>query len=121
VICVTVELLAACLLLLGSMRLLRTTLTEQAAYQTAQITALLDQSIAVPLSQRDYAALQETLNHVRSDDAIVYLVLWDHRDKLAVASGWSPTTPLPPRDLGDIDLDRPLEYAKRVHSFYNEV
>lgn len=106
VICVTVELLAACLLLLGSMRLLRTTLTEQAAYQTAQITALLDQSIAVPLSQRDYATLQETLNHVRSDDAIVYLVLWDHRDKLAVASGWSPTMPLPARDLGDIDLDR---------------
>jgi len=101
-----VQLAAAAVLLLGSIGLLQRTLTAQATDQTRQIGALLDQAIAAPLAQRDYATLQQTLDLVRNDDPIRYLVLLDHRGKLVVASGWEPTRPRPPRDQGGIDLDR---------------
>jgi diguanylate cyclase (GGDEF)-like protein len=101
-----VQLAAAAVLLLGSIGLLQRTLTAQASDQIRQIGALLDQAIAAPLAQRDYATLQQTLDLVRNDDPIRYLVLLDHRGKLVVASGWEPTRPLPPRDQGAIDLDR---------------
>lgn len=101
-----VQLAAAAVLQLGSIGLLQRTLTAQATDQTRQIGALLDQAIAAPLAQRDYATLQQTLDLVRNDDSIRYLVLLDHRGKLVVASGWEPTRPRPPRDQGRIDLDR---------------
>lgn len=101
-----VQLAAAAVLQLGSIGLLEHTLSAQAADQTRQVGTLLDQAIAAPLAQRDYATLQQTLDLVRNDDPIRYLVLLDHRGKLVVASGWEPTRPLPPRDQGRIDLDR---------------
>lgn len=101
-----VQLAAAAVLQLGSIGLLERTLSAQAADQTRQVGTLLDQAIAAPLAQRDYATLQQTLDLVRNDDPIRYLVLLDHRGKLVVASGWEPTRPLPPRDQGRIDLDR---------------
>ncbi|WP_338416164.1 diguanylate cyclase [uncultured Sphaerotilus sp.] len=101
-----VQLAAAAVLQLGSIGLLERTLSAQAADQTRQVGTLLDQAIAAPLAQRDYATLQQTLDLVRNDDPIRYLVLLDHRGKLVVASGWEPNRPLPPRDQGRIDLDR---------------
>jgi hypothetical protein len=88
------------------MRLLERTLIDQASNETSQVMALLDQAIAAPLAQRDYAAIQQTLDLVRSDATIVYLVLYDHRGRIIAASGWDPARPLPARDKGDIDLDR---------------
>lgn len=68
--------------------------------------ALLDQALATPLAQRDYATVQQTLDLVRSPQAINYLALFDHRNQLVATSGWDAARPLPPRDVGDIDLDR---------------
>jgi diguanylate cyclase (GGDEF)-like protein len=104
--CVLVQLAAAALLVFGSTRLLQRTLIEQAASETRQVMALLDQAIAAPLAQRDYAALQQMLDLVRSDAAINYLVLCDHRGKVVAASGWDAAQPLPPRDNGVVDLER---------------
>lgn len=104
--CVLVQLAAAALLVFASTRLLQRTLIEQAASETRQVMALLDQAIAAPLAQRDYAALQQMLDLVRSDASINYLVLSDHRGKVVAVSGWDAAQPLPPRDNDVVDLIR---------------
>ncbi len=103
---VVVQLAAGAALQLSSMRLLQGTLVEQAAVETRQVLALLDQAIAAPLAQRDYATLQQTLDLVRSDAAIHYLVVTDHRGQPVASAGWDAARPLPPRDTGEIDLRR---------------
>ncbi len=106
VACALVQLAAAAALILGSERLLQRTLTEQATAHVSQLVTILDETIAVPLAQRDYATLQQTLERLRSEGTINYLVLSDHRGKLIGASGWDTTKPLPPRDGDGMDLDR---------------
>ena len=104
--CVLVQLTAGALLVIDSTRMLERTLLEQARSETRQVITLLDQAIAAPLAQRDYATLQQTLDLIRTDDSINYLVLWDHRGKTVAVSGWNTARELPPRDRGDIDLER---------------
>lgn len=104
--CVLVQLAVMVAVALASSRLLQQTLAERMADQVHQVTALLDQVIAAPMAQRDYAPLQQSLDLVRSESSINYLVLWDHRNRQVAASGWDTTKPLPPRDSGAPDLDR---------------
>jgi diguanylate cyclase (GGDEF)-like protein len=104
--CVVVEVAATAMALMGSAHLIQTTLKEQATVQAQEVLALLDQALATPLAQRDYATVQQTLDLVRSPQAINYLALFDHRNQLVAISGWDAVRPLPPRDAGDIDLDR---------------
>ena len=104
--CVLLQLAAAAVLVVASSRLLQRSLVEQARFETRQLLALLDHAIAAPLAQRDYATLQQTLDLVRNDAAINYLVLWDHRGRVVATSGWDPATPLPPRDEAEPDLER---------------
>ncbi|HPU50437.1 MAG TPA: EAL domain-containing protein [Burkholderiaceae bacterium] len=106
VACVLVQSLACVLVVFASTRLLQRTLLEQARSESATIAVLLDQAIAAPLAQRDYATLQQTLDLVRSDHSIRYLALSDHRGKRVVSSGLGPDQPLPPRDAGEIDIER---------------
>lgn len=106
VACVLVQLVAAALLVYSSARLLQRTLIDQARFETQQVVALLDHALAAPLAQRDYATLQQTLDLVRRDDAINYLVLKDHRGTVVATSGWDDSRPLPPRDVGEVDLER---------------
>jgi diguanylate cyclase (GGDEF)-like protein len=107
VACVLVQLVAAALVLLGSTQLLQRALLDQASSQAKQIVALLDYAIAAPLAQRDYATLQQSLDLIRSDESITYLVLSDHRGKLIATAGWDAARPLPSRDDKGIDLERP--------------
>lgn len=95
--CVAVQLAATAALVLGSTRLLQRGLVEQAQAETRQLVALLDQAIAAPLAQRDYATLQQTLDLVRKDVSIRYLVLRDHRGTVIASSGWDLAQPLPAR------------------------
>ncbi len=104
--CVLVQLLAALLTLAANHRLLQQALRGNAESQVRQSAALLEQAIATPMAQRDYATLQQTLDQIRRDAPITYLVLFDHRDRPVAASGWDLARPLPPRDRGEIDLDR---------------
>ncbi len=104
--CVLVELVAAALVLSSSTSLLQQALREQATAQAMQALALLDQAVAAPLAQRDYATAQQTLDMVRKSGSIRYVVLFDHRDKQVAASGWDARLPLPRRDTGEVDLDR---------------
>lgn len=106
VACALLQLFLAGLLLLGSSQILRRTLSDQATYQTRQVSALLDQSIGIPFAQRDYATLQQTIEGVVSDKSINYLVLFDHRGRKVASAGWDPARPLPPRDGDEVDLQR---------------
>ncbi|MBK8335896.1 MAG: EAL domain-containing protein [Sterolibacteriaceae bacterium] len=103
---VAMQLIATALILLGTKQLLLRVLIDQATSQTRQIVALLDQAIAAPLAQRDYATLQQTLDLIRRDKSVRYLVLRDHRDKVVATSGWDEASTLPARDTDVIDLDR---------------
>ncbi|MEP7207322.1 MAG: EAL domain-containing protein [Casimicrobiaceae bacterium] len=104
--CVVVELGATLLVMAGSARLMSRTFAEQAATQTGQLIRLLDQALAAPLAERDYASVQQMLELLRTPDGIQYLVLHDHRARTIASVGWDPAQPLPPRDEGGIDLDR---------------
>ena len=104
--CLLVQAVAALVMAFASTRMLERGLVEQSQAQMRQTQELLEQAIAAPLAQRDYATLQQTLDLVRDDATIRYLVLVDPRGKTIVASGWDESRPLPPRDLGAPDLDR---------------
>ena len=105
--CVLVQVAATGLVLVGSTRLMQRTQGEQATQQAAEVILLLDQALAAPLAQRDYATVQQTLDLLRRPQAITYLVLCDYRGKVIAASGWDTSQPLPARDVaGDIDVDR---------------
>jgi diguanylate cyclase (GGDEF)-like protein len=105
--CVGVELVVASVLLTSSTRLLQQALREQATAQAQQVLAIANEAVTAPLVQRDYATLQQTLTLMRSGgEGISYLALFDHRDKQVAITGWDTAQPLPPRDSGDIDLNR---------------
>ena len=105
--CVLVQVAATALVLVGSTRLMQRTLGEQATQQAAEVISLLDQALAAPLTQRDYATVQQTLDLLRRPQAITYLVVCDYRGKIIAASGWDTARPLPARDVaGNIDVDR---------------
>ncbi|MEP6971079.1 MAG: EAL domain-containing protein [Betaproteobacteria bacterium] len=106
VACVAIEMLAIALIWIGAARLMRHALEVQATAQAQEVLSLLEQTLAAPLAQRDYATVQQTLDLVRQPQGIQYLVLFDQRNRQIAISGWDPQKPLPPRDSGAIDLDR---------------
>ncbi len=107
VACVAVEIFAIALVWTGAARLMQHALEDQATAQSQEVLGLLEQALAAPLAQRDYATVQQTLDLVRHPQAIHYMVLFDHANRQIASSGWDPLKPLPPRDSGAIDLDRP--------------
>ncbi|MGJ9419871.1 diguanylate cyclase domain-containing protein [Massilia sp. CMS3.1] len=104
--CALIQLFASGMLWIGSSEILKHTLADQATYQNHQVSVLLDQSIAIPLAQRDYATLQQTIERVVSRESINYLVLFDHRGRVVASAGWNPALALPARDGMQLDLDR---------------
>jgi len=109
------------LLLSNGLNLLQRELLHQGELRINEFIALADASLASPLSQRDYATLQQTLDQIRQSSAIKYVVLLDHRGSTVAASGWADARPLPPVDdgLGSVDLDRAdhCVHAERALAF----
>lgn len=108
VACVTVPGLVTLALVWLATNLLEQTLARQAQAQARQIVSLLQQTVAAPMAQRDYATLQQSLDLLRADQTLDYLVLRDHRDRTVAASWPGPAgdAGLPPRDGPMPDLDR---------------
>jgi len=92
---VVVEAVMLALLVSNSLRLMETSLVEQAEVQLRQVAPLLNASLAAPLVQRDHATIREILRESRHRDAIGYLVLFDAENKLVAAEGWDMSQPLP--------------------------
>ena len=104
--CVVVMMITTALSLAGSTQLMKRVLSEQAMAQARDVVAVLERGLEAPLAQRDDITVQQLLDGVKHTQTIDYLVLFDHRERLIAASGWDPKQPLPPRDAGDIDLNR---------------
>lgn len=105
---VLVQLAMLALLISNGVQLLQRELLHQGALRIAEFEALADASLVAPLSQRDYATLQQTLDQIVMSNAIKYLVLLDHRGTPIASSRWPVQRPLPPVDgpLDRLDLDR---------------
>lgn len=105
VACVLVEFGAMLLVLIGGSRLMQHTLEQQAEAQAREVMHMLGQALVAPLVERDLATVQRILDQV-SRPVVPYLVVFDHRGQLLASAGWDTRQPLPPRDTGQIDLDR---------------
>jgi diguanylate cyclase (GGDEF)-like protein len=104
VACICLMLFSAGLLFFADRQILQYTLAKQSGYQSAQVSTLLKQSIAIPLAQRDYAVLQQTLERLVSAESIKYIVLFDHRGREVANAGWDARLPLPPVSGEAVDL-----------------
>ncbi|HLO77200.1 MAG TPA: response regulator [Magnetospirillum sp.] len=82
----------------NSVRLLYSSLAEQARQHAEEITPVLNAALVAPLAQRDYATLQAILKESQSVDGLVYLAVLDRRGKVAAATGWDESQPLPEAD-----------------------
>ena len=84
---IAVELVMLTLLVANGVRLIDTSLSEQAREKTEQFKPLFTAALVGPLAQRDYATLQEVLRELRSD-GVPYLVLFDNAGRVVASSGW---------------------------------
>lgn len=105
--CLLLQLLAVALLVGFTLGLLRDTLNAQATSQVRQVLSLIEQGVTASLAQRDYATVQQTLDLVRADDGIDYVVVRDHAERIVASAGWDTSRGLPPQLEDPIDLDGP--------------
>ena len=84
---VAVELIMLTILVVNSMRQMEHNLLALANLRLEEVKHLINTALAPPLVQRDYASLQEIMDKSRSEQGIVYMVLYDETDKPIVASG----------------------------------
>jgi len=95
---VLVEVLTLFLLVANSVRVNDSALDQQAETWVHSTAPLLNAALAAPLAQRDYATIQEVLNEMRSEHALRYLVLLDHKGSVVAASGRDPRDAIPTPD-----------------------
>ncbi len=82
-------------LAVNSLRLMESTLVEQARMRARVLEPVLNAALAAPLAHHDYALLQKTLRETRAEDALSYLVVLDSSGQVVAADGWNPVRPLP--------------------------
>jgi PAS domain S-box-containing protein len=93
---VVVEVLMLALLIANSVRLIDDRMWDQAELRMRDVSRALNVSLAGPLVQRNYAALQEILDGMRADEGMEYLVLYGQDNRVVAASGWDDGRSLPP-------------------------
>ncbi|WP_374355570.1 EAL domain-containing protein [Chitinimonas sp.] len=99
-----VQLLVLAVLLANMGRIWSGMVLRATEVRVAELSRLLNASLAPSMAALDYAPAAELLESIRSADGIDYLVLSDRRGKVVAARGWDADTPLPPRDdLGKLD------------------
>lgn len=102
---VVVEIVMLTLLVANSLRLMESSLEQQAQAHLAQIAPLLNASLAAPLIQRDYSTLGDILRESLRKDGVTYMVLFDDKDNVVASEGWDMTQPLPDIDTAIADDD----------------
>lgn len=119
---VVVEILMLTVLVVNSLRLMESSLEQQARANLEQIAPLLNASLAAPLMQRDYVTLADILRESIRKDGVTYLVLFDNERRVVAALGWSPNQPLPELDEhagrsanGVFDTEIPIQLAGQTY------
>ena len=120
---IVVEVVTLTLLVANSLRVTDHALIEQAETWVQSTAPLLNAALAAPLAQRDYATIRDLLEEMRSEHALVYLVVLDHRGSVVAAAGHAGGAALPSPDAslrkvgGDARYDTtvPLTLAGREY------
>lgn len=93
---------------------LETQLQEQVQRRIEQINPLLNAALALPLAQRDYAAVEDIAAQAMTGNSLVYLVVENHEHKVVASIGRVPAlhppnlAEWPAAALARIDSDLPL-------------
>jgi PAS domain S-box-containing protein len=95
-----VEALLLTLLVANSVRLMNQSLIEQTEIRLEELAPLLNASLAPPLAQRDYAALQDILDGIVQAKGLVYIQVLDYRHHLVARAGAAPERIVRDADLG---------------------
>jgi signal transduction histidine kinase/DNA-binding response OmpR family regulator/HPt (histidine-containing phosphotransfer) domain-containing protein len=90
-----VEIVMLSILVLNSLRLQHTAMTEQARSQAEQFYPVLGAALTAPLAQRDYATVQAVIDESRKAGGVAYIAVVDRSGKQVGSSGWPAGTPLP--------------------------
>ncbi len=86
------------LLVVNGISIMDGRLDEQARIHVEEQKQLLNAALSLPLAAGQDQALAGILESVRSDNGIIYLVLFDRSGKLVASAGWERSSPLPPAD-----------------------
>lgn len=93
---VAVNVVMMVLLMVNGISVMDHKLDERMRVHLEEQKQLLNAALSVPLAARQFRALAEILERVRADSGIVYLVLFDHNERLVASAGWEGGKPLPP-------------------------
>ncbi len=102
---VLVEIIMLTLLVGNSIRLIDSSLLDQAKSKNNDLKPLFNAALVGPMAQRDYATLGEILKEIQDEKGVPYLVLLDNQGKTVVAAGWDLKRPLPPIDKDIADTE----------------
>lgn len=100
-----VEAVLLTLLVANSVRLMNNSLAEQTQIRLEELAPLFNASLAPPLVQRDYAALQDILEGIVQAKGLVYIQAIDHRGARVARAGRAPEVFRRDADLGGAGAD----------------
>jgi two-component system, sensor histidine kinase and response regulator len=92
---VGVEFLMLTVMVANSLRLLHGAMTDQARWQSEQMSPVLIAALTAPLAQRDFATVQAVIDESRSAGGVDYIAIVDRSGQRVASSGWSGQQPLP--------------------------
>lgn len=95
-----VEVVMLSLLVVNSVRLIESSLSEQANLRLKEVSTLLNASIGPHLAAQDYAPILDVFSTSRNEQGIQYFALWDNRGRLIAMDGWPAGRSLPPPQQG---------------------
>ena len=93
---VAVNVMMLALLVVNGISIMDGRLDEQARIHVEEQKQLLNAALSLPLAAGQDQALAGILESVRSDNGIIYLVLFDRGGRLVASAGWQRSSPLPP-------------------------
>lgn len=90
-----IEVVMLGLLIVSNVRLIETSLQEQAEIRLRELSVLLNASIAPSMAQLDYGPIQGVFGESRDKGGIAYFALFDKTGKQVASDGWVIGQPLP--------------------------
>lgn len=91
----------------NSVRLIETSLVEQAELRLKEVSVLLNAAIGPSLAAQDYGPILDVFAASQREHGLAYFALWDNRGRMIALEGWPAAQPLPqPSQTKSIDISR---------------
>ena len=100
---ICVETLMLSLMVGNGLRILDSSLTQQARLHADQLTPVLRAALVTPLAQRDYATLQAILDESHRAEVLDYMAVSDSRGRVVASKGLAAGSVLP-EPAGELSL-----------------